>query len=134
MSNLVSRTLARASHISALAFLPNLRLTPSCFRRMQRGLRPIFFLFLSNAGQYQDRTQQLMEVIKGMEPLDGWPDPLGYVAVSLGVCPGGVPLPDLQNPEIRLDFFAEIPDFAVCPDLSRHPPAAAAGISGKKRA
>ena len=51
-----------------------------------------------------------------------------------GVRPGAAPFPNTQNPGIYFDFFARMPDFAVVPHISRHPPAAAAGLSGEGRA
>ena len=87
-----------------------------------------------NWDQGLDSTQQLPEVTRGIGPTKGWPDLRGNMAVNLVVLPRAVPLPNLGNPEVYLDFPLRMLDFAVSPHLSRHPRAAAAGLGGRKEA
>ena len=67
---------------------------------------------------------------------DESPDLSGNVAFNLGVGPRPVPMPNMQDPAIYLDFFARTLDSAIGrhPNLSRHPLAAAARPNGKRQA
>ena len=65
---------------------------------------------------------------------EAWSVLLGAVAQTLGVAPAPPPLPDLRDPGLYLDFFPRTLDFAICPRISRHPPAISAGIGDKARA
>ena len=135
--------LACATRDSALALLPNLLFTPLFLLVFSGVFCSIYssWPFPTRAtpndrywDQHQDWAQQLLKVIKGAWPAGGWPDLLEYVALNLGVRPTAVALPNVRNPDIYLDFVNRMLDFAVCPYLSRHPLAAAAGVSGKTRA
>ena len=67
-------------------------------------------------------------------PLGEWPDLLGNVAVKVGVRETAAPLPNLTSPGICFGSLARTLDLAVCPHLSRHPLAAAAGLGWKGKA
>ena len=138
-----SAILACATRDSALALLPNLLFTPLFLLGFSGVFCSIYasWPFPTRAtpngrywDQHQDWAQQLLKVIKGTGPAGGWPDLLEYVALNLGVRPRAVALPNVRNPDLYLDFVNRLLDFAVCPYLSRNPLAAAAGVSGKKRA
>ena len=49
-----------------------------------------------------------------------WGKLLGATAKSLGVSPAALPEPNLQIPEIYLDFAAKTLDFAIFPQQGRH--------------
>ena len=87
-----------------------------------------------NWDQPQDWAQQISEVIQGMRPPGSWPDPLGSSSMNLGARSRAIPLPNLQNPEVYMDFFSGMVDFALFPRLSRRPQETAAGLGGEKRA
>ena len=52
---------------------------------------------------------------------------LGAVPQTLGVSPTPTPLPDLHEPSVYIDSSAKAFDFAIFPQVSRLPLAAAAG-------
>ena len=77
-------------------------------------------------GEFQDWAQQVLGAITAVGSSQAWPDLLGNVALNLGVCPRAVPMTNLQEPAVYMDFFASALDVALFPHLRRHPLAAAA--------
>ena len=68
-----------------------------------------------------------MYVITEVGPSASCPDPLGHVAMKLGVWLRATPKSDLHQSDVYFDFFMRALDFEAFPHLTRHPQATAAG-------
>ena len=76
----------------------------------------------------QRRARRVADSIKEVGPPEAWPDPLGNVAMNLGVRPQDFPEAGLHQSDGCPTFFLCTSAFAASPHLSRHPRAAAVGF------